>query len=340
MNEASESGKRSVSKRVLSWILAVSMAIVACGGGSDEEQIADPAKAWPATPPPVADSNAADQPADGDAVDAGVLQGMQEFDGSGVGFRLALPADWIVVDLTDGEPEDIGAKILDVVPGSPADGVILPGDVIVGVDGQMTETKEELQEAILGRQPGEELVFLLDRPDPDTFEFNILDVPLTIGEHPDSGGAYVGIQFQTASIRPEFEALTGIVPQAEVNAYMFGTTNTDELVAVHPTGRPAFGVNVAAQVPTPDYAQVEADYTQFVRSLGGEVTAIDHTTISGRDALRIVSRQPTAVSGLTTVFYFSIRTEIRLYTLQFFSIDPEADKEVISDVVSTFTIVG
>lgn len=48
-------------------------------------------------------------------------------------------------------PEDVGgdgALVLTIVPGSAADGALLPGDVIIAIDGDVIRTDDELREAI------------------------------------------------------------------------------------------------------------------------------------------------------------------------------------------------
>ncbi len=323
--------------------IVVGIVIASCGGGSDaDEPVGDPGTAWPATPPPVDDTRPTDETSPDSTPPEPTEESKQIFDGSEVGFWVGFPNDWVVVDLIDSVPIDLGGQVVDVVVGSPAEGTILVGDIIGAIDGVPTNTMEAVREAIVSRRPGETLRFLVSRPDPDTLEFSTLEIMVTLAEHPDNDGPFLGIQFQNAAIRTEFQVLSGTLPPEEISAYMFGTTARDKLVAVDPSGRPAFSVSVgeaAEGTVIAGYDEIAADYMNFVRSIGGTITANESTTIDGRPALRILARQPTVISGLTTVFYISLRTDARLFTLQFFSLDPIGDAAAISDILSSFTVV-
>ncbi len=265
---------------------------------------------------------------------------MKLFDGSVAGFRIRLPEDWIVVDLTDSRPVPRGGHVLSVAAESPADGLILPGDVILGVDGAATVEMDQVQDKIVTRVPGDTLTLRIDRLDPETLTYSEIDVEVTLGEHPERGGPFLGIQFQTAFIRPEFNILEGTVPEAELTAYMFSASEVDKLVAVAPSGRPALGISAGSQAPLPEYAVIQDEYVRLVQAIGGEVTLADMVTIAGLEALRIQTRQPTVYSGPTSVVYHAVRTDSQLFTLQFFSADLQVDGGVIADIVESFEIVG
>ena len=315
---------RSPWNRVIPGV-AVLVLIAACGGSGGESTPTI------SLPPPTTGSPAPDET---QAIPT------QEFDGTAAGFRVSVPADWILVDLIDSVPIEIGGRIVEVVADSPADGALLAGDIVIGIDGAPTPTMESVRESITSRQPGETLRFLIQRPDPTTAAFSLLDESVQLGTHPENGGPWLGIQFQTASIRQEFDKLAGIIPQAELNGYLFGTGDIEKLVAIHPTGHPALGVGVSNAEPSADYEAIHTAYEQAVASLGGEVTFSDRTEIDGRAALRIVSRQLSASGSLMTVFFFAVQTDSAVYSLEFSTIDQETDTPTLGDLLATFDITG
>jgi len=60
-----------------------------------------------------------------------------------------------------------GAGITQVVEGSPADGVLAPGDIVVSVDGEPVTTSGELTDAMAGAVPGEAIVLGVERHSAD-----------------------------------------------------------------------------------------------------------------------------------------------------------------------------
>ena len=58
-----------------------------------------------------------------------------------------------------------GATIEDVVPDTPADGVIEPGDTVVRAGGQPVERVEDFVAEIDARDPGDELTLVLEPGD-------------------------------------------------------------------------------------------------------------------------------------------------------------------------------
>jgi PDZ domain-containing secreted protein/Zn-dependent protease/CBS domain-containing protein len=56
-----------------------------------------------------------------------------------------------------------GARILDVVPDTPADGVLEPGDVIVAVDGRPISLANDLRDALTGRRAGTQFTVSVER---------------------------------------------------------------------------------------------------------------------------------------------------------------------------------
>ena len=73
-----------------------------------------------------------------------------------------------------------GVLVNDVVPGSPADGILKRGDVILSVNGQEVHNTDELQQAIMFRQVGETVSLEIIR------EGQRMTVKVTLGERPSS----------------------------------------------------------------------------------------------------------------------------------------------------------
>jgi len=319
--------------RLISPITVLALLAVACGSGDD-----GPSDSSTVVPTPVeTTSTAADAAAP--EVTTEPPGPMQSFDGSEVGFTLTLPADWLVVDLIDSVPVDAGGLVTDVVSGSPAEGHLEPLDIVTGVDGVDTPTTAVLQQAILSRVPGEILIFSVLRFNAAARGPEPLEIPIELGTHPDTGGPFLGIVFEPAPMRREFDALAGLVPQTELAAFQLGTSDLDKLVAVAPSGNPALGVSVRTELPIPNFDVIEANFHRFVRSAGGVVTATERTTVNGREALRSVSHRATAIAQDTTVFSFAVRTDERLVTLQFFTTNATADGPTIGGIVAGFSIV-
>src|SRR5699024_3727154 len=73
-----------------------------------------------------------------------------------------------------------------VLDGSPADGVLEPGDEIEAVDGTAIDTQDDVVEAITSHEPGDEVTFTIRRDD----ETRDITVGTTAAE--DDGRTLVG----------------------------------------------------------------------------------------------------------------------------------------------------
>ena len=82
-----------------------------------------------------------------------------------------------------------GVWFLEPVAGGPADGLLEPTDVILSIDGEPVTTVDSLRSVLAGMQPGTLVVITVE--DVETGERR--DVEVTLGAHPDHGGAYVGV---------------------------------------------------------------------------------------------------------------------------------------------------
>ena len=88
-----------------------------------------------------------------------------------------------------------GARVVDAIPGSPADGKLLPGDVIVDIDGKTINTVTEVMDTLRTRPPGAE--FSVEVESNGTRR----TVRLTTEELPDTAGrAGIGVLLETRGL--------------------------------------------------------------------------------------------------------------------------------------------
>jgi Lon-like protease len=96
--------------------------------------------------------------------------------------------------------EATGVLVLAVMPDTPADGAVGPGDVILGIDGRPVSEALQLVDILGDRRPGDAVLLQLERH--DTGE--VVELRVELGEHPSGDGGFLGI---TPSTRVEFGAL-------------------------------------------------------------------------------------------------------------------------------------
>ena len=82
-----------------------------------------------------------------------------------------------------------GVLVVSIVPDTPADGALEPGDVIVGVDGREVLEAPALVDVLSGRRPGDEVVLQVERHQGG----EVVDVEVELGEHPTGSGGFLGI---------------------------------------------------------------------------------------------------------------------------------------------------
>lgn len=91
----------------------------------------------------------------------------------------------------DVEVSVAGELVHQIDEGSPADGVLEPGDVVLEIDGEPLDRPDTLQKLLAGKDPGEEITMLV------TSLVNGGDEPtertLTLGEAPETQDAYMGV---------------------------------------------------------------------------------------------------------------------------------------------------
>ena len=82
-----------------------------------------------------------------------------------------------------------GVLFLETVAGGPADGLLEGTDVILSIDGEPVTTVESLRTVLADREPGTTVTITVENS--QTHELR--DVEITLGSHPDSGGAFIGV---------------------------------------------------------------------------------------------------------------------------------------------------
>jgi Lon-like protease len=94
------------------------------------------------------------------------------------------------------EPQGDGARVVETVDGSPADGALQTGDQIVEIDGQQIDTTCDVGAAINAHDIGEEMSLVVDRgQDRET-------VDVELAENPQAPGtAFVGISMEDINYR-------------------------------------------------------------------------------------------------------------------------------------------
>jgi PDZ domain-containing protein len=79
-----------------------------------------------------------------------------------------------------------GALVIETIPDSAADGVLLPNDVIVDMDGEMIAFRSDVIDFLEPLQIGDPIVVTVERPDTDQPEnFEVLDFDIVLGPHVD-----------------------------------------------------------------------------------------------------------------------------------------------------------
>lgn len=79
-----------------------------------------------------------------------------------------------------------GALVIETVPDSAADGLLLAGDIIVEMDGKTVAFRSDITDELVDMEIGDDVEFVVERPiDEDTDDFTEEDVELTLGPHVD-----------------------------------------------------------------------------------------------------------------------------------------------------------
>jgi Lon-like protease len=91
-----------------------------------------------------------------------------------------------------GQPEGRGARVITTITGSPADGVLLPDDVIVAVDGLQISTTCDVGQAIVDEDTGDVVkVTVLREDERRSFDLELAENPI------DGSPTFIGVQMRT-----------------------------------------------------------------------------------------------------------------------------------------------
>lgn len=91
-----------------------------------------------------------------------------------------------------GQPEGKGAKVLATITGSPADGVLLPDDVIVEIDGQEIRTTCDVGQAIADKDTGDEIsITVMRNGQKRSFDLELVPNPQ------DGSPTFIGVHMAT-----------------------------------------------------------------------------------------------------------------------------------------------
>ena len=82
-----------------------------------------------------------------------------------------------------------GVLFTEPVAGGPVDGLLEATDVILSIDGQPVTTVDALRSVLTGLEPGTPVVVTVENAETQ----ELRDVEVTLGAHPDGGGAYIGV---------------------------------------------------------------------------------------------------------------------------------------------------
>lgn len=97
-----------------------------------------------------------------------------------------------------------GARIIEITPGSAAEGVLEAEDIITAVDGEPIQFSTEAVEQVGGRSVGETLSLDIKRPINDT-EFETFQVEITLGPHiDDPSRGMIGVLLTNANVNIDF----------------------------------------------------------------------------------------------------------------------------------------
>ncbi len=94
-----------------------------------------------------------------------------------------------------------GQIVVEVGDGTPADGVLTPGDVIVSVDDTEIREVSDLNDALLPTRPGDEVVLGIEREGSS----EVVDVPIVLGERSDGGeNGFIGVSLSPRDLVYDF----------------------------------------------------------------------------------------------------------------------------------------
>jgi Lon-like protease len=134
-----------------------------------------------------------------------------------------------------------GAEVVSVVPGTPGEGVLAPGDVILGVDGEATDLHQEVVRLLGQRRPGDVVVLDVEPVGGDR-----RSVELALGERPEAPGEpLLGVTLRTRDLRYDFP-FTVRIASDRIGGPSAGLAFTLEVLDVLTEGELTGGRRVAA----------------------------------------------------------------------------------------------
>jgi PDZ domain-containing secreted protein/Zn-dependent protease len=158
-----------------------------------------------------------------------------------------------------------GARVVDVLQGSPARESLRPGDVIVAVDGEQIEQANELGELVRSRPAGSELRLSVHRGD------GRLDVVVRSRQLPQiSGGVGIGVAVETRDLDVDLPF----------------DVDFEEVDVGGPSAGLAYAVAVADLLSPVDYADGRTVATTGTIDLDGEVGLVGGVEQKADDARR------------------------------------------------------
>jgi PDZ domain-containing protein len=135
-----------------------------------------------------------------------------------------------------------GMVVVEVLEGSPAEGVLAPGDTIVSIDGRELIEAHDLFEIMDGRAPGETVMLAVEAPD----RSGVRMVDVVLGENPeDPSQGLIGVSLQPRN--PSYEFPFGVdIDSGSVGGPSAGLAFTLGVVDVLTPGELTGGLRVAA----------------------------------------------------------------------------------------------
>jgi len=78
-----------------------------------------------------------------------------------------------------------GALVIDTVEGTGSDGVLLPDDVIIAIDGEEVAFRDEVRDGLDGKKIGDSVIVTVQRPREGGGAPETIDVEIVLGPHVD-----------------------------------------------------------------------------------------------------------------------------------------------------------
>ncbi|MCL1592721.1 MAG: PDZ domain-containing protein [Actinomycetia bacterium] len=107
-----------------------------------------------------------------------------------------------------------GALVIDTVPDAAADGILLPNDVIIEMNGQVVAFRDDIINQLGDLEIGDLVEMMIERPDEGSEDFDDLSVEIVLGPHVDDPTKpMIGILLDNNTPIVEFPVEVGIESQ-------------------------------------------------------------------------------------------------------------------------------